>query len=162
MFKQFSLVCLALLLSFTFACANNNSNKTAAPDFTLQSIDGKMISLSDFKGKMVFLDFWATWCPPCRASIPAVKELHAKFAGREDIVIIGINVGESKETVINFVKQNNINYMTLLADKSVTSKYSISGIPRFIIIGKDGNILKNFTGYSQGMEAEWIKILETK
>jgi len=156
MFKKFLLVCLALVSLSAYAFA------TKAPDFTLQSIDGKTITLSDLKGKMVFLDFWASWCPPCRQSIPAVERLDAKFADRKDIVILGINVGDKKDTVVQFVKNNNISYTVLLSNDDVLAAYKINAIPRFMIIDKDGNILKSFSGYFNGIENEWIKALNGK
>jgi len=162
MFKKVLLFGLALLFVSMFACVSNVSKKAPAPNFTLQSIDGKTVSLSDFKGKMVFLDFWASWCPPCRMSIPAVEDLNAKFLDREDIVVIGINVGENKDAVASFAKQNNMSYLVLLSNDDVLSKYSITSIPRFVIIDKDGLIVGSWSGYSKDLEDEWIRILEGK
>ena len=145
----------------TAACSYTAPAKKA-PDFSLKSIDGKTVSLSDFRGKTVFLDFWATWCPPCRASIPAVKKLHDKHANAKNVAIIGINVGENKKTVEKFIQANEMHYTTLLSDDSIISQYSINSIPRFVIIDENGNILQVYNGYFQGLEKEWDAALSGK
>ncbi|MDR0485573.1 MAG: TlpA family protein disulfide reductase [Elusimicrobiota bacterium] len=131
-----------------------------APEFSLQDLDGKTVKLSDFKGKTVFIDFWAIWCPPCRESIPAVAELHKKTSNNPAIVVISINLGDKKSKILDFMKSRRLNYPILLDEKSAVARdYQISAIPSFIIIGKDGNLLKRYTGFFQGISREWEKTL---
>ncbi len=119
---------------------------TIAYDFELSDINGKKIKLSDFKDKVVILNFWATWCPPCRAEIPSFVELYKKYKN-EGLSIIGVAI-DNETKVKNFVKEFKINYPVLLADEITIQKYGgIRGIPTTFIIDKNGNIIKNYIGY---------------
>ena len=125
--------------------------------FHLQDLEGKPVSLSDYKGKVVFIDFWATWCPPCRASIPAVENLYEQYKDNEDFVVLGINLQEDKDTILKFMKKQKMNYPVLLSDKKVISNYKISSIPRFFIIDKNGEIYNKYVGFAPGVEELWQK-----
>jgi len=120
---------------------------TIAPDFTLQDINGNEVTLSDFKGKVVILNFWATWCPPCRKEIPVFIELYKKYKD-EGLVIIGISLDrEGKKVLIPFVKKFGINYPVLIGTQKVVDAYGgIRGIPTTFIIDKKGKIRKKHIG----------------
>jgi peroxiredoxin/outer membrane lipoprotein-sorting protein len=118
-----------------------------APDFSLQSLEGKTYKLSDLKGKVLLLDFWATWCPPCREELPIIEKLHKEFSGK-GLVVLGIN-DENKATVQQFVKQQKLTFTNLLdSGGAVARAYKVTAIPRVILIDKDGKIVKDITGYS--------------
>jgi peroxiredoxin len=118
-----------------------------APDFSLQSLDGKTYKLSDLKGKVLLLDFWATWCGPCREELPIIEKLHKEFSGK-GLVVLGIN-DEDKATVQQFVKQQKLTFTNLLdSGGAVARAYKVTAIPRVILIDKDGKIVKDITGYS--------------
>jgi peroxiredoxin len=125
-----------------------------APDFTLKDITGKTVSLAQFKGKTVFLDFWASWCPPCRRSIPEVEKLYEKVQG-QDVVVLGINVEGDADAARKFVASKGMKYPVLLGDEKVARDYHVNGIPSFFIVDKDGAIVKQYQGYQPDMEAEW-------
>ncbi|MDR3256960.1 MAG: TlpA family protein disulfide reductase [Endomicrobium sp.] len=132
-----------------------------APVFLLKDIDGNIFNLSDYKGKVVFLDFWTTWCPPCRAAIPAVKELHkTKTANYSNVVILGINIGEKQSIVEQFVKSNGITYNILLGDDKICGDYRVTGFPSFFIIDVTGEIVKRYVGYYPGLEEEWNSVID--
>jgi peroxiredoxin len=119
-----------------------------APDFALKSVDGKIVKLSDYKGKVVILDFWATWCGPCRKGIPDLIELKKEF-GKMGVEIIGISVDkkEDMEVVKSFVKDQKMNYPVVYADSKVSSDYGgIDSIPTSVIIDKKGNIISQYVG----------------
>lgn len=151
LYKKLLAVCFAV----TLAAVNVFAAK--APDFTLKDIGGNTVKLSDYKGKVVFLDFWASWCPPCRNSIPAIIALHKEFESNKDVVILGINVGERLDTVQEFMQKENMTYTILLGDNAVSRNYRVNGIPAFFIIDKEGNIVKNYSGYRSGIESDWSK-----
>lgn len=115
-----------------------------AADFTYPDIDGKEVSLSDFKGKVVLVDVWATWCGPCRGEIPHLKKLEQEMHGK-DVVFIGVSVDESKDKQkwIDFVKKEELQGVQLLASgwSKITKDYQIKGIPRFMVFDKNGNIV---------------------
>ncbi|NTW89222.1 MAG: TlpA family protein disulfide reductase, partial [Desulfobulbaceae bacterium] len=89
--------------------ANSTDATSKAPDFKLQTIDGKPLRLSDYKNKAVILNFWATWCPPCRAEIPDMIELQKKYSGKK-FSFIGVVVSDDLDKVQRFVKDKGINY----------------------------------------------------
>ena len=121
--------------------------KFEAPDFTLKNIDGKEVSLSDFKGKIVFINFWATWCGPCRHEVPAFVELQEEYG--DDLVILGISVDQGDLSVVpTFAKEYNINYEILYANAEVVAMYGgIRSIPTTYIVDRDGYIRDGRIGF---------------
>ncbi len=147
---------LFLFLLITISCVSLSCAEIST-DFTLNDLDGRQISLSDYKGKVVFIDFWATWCPPCRASIPEVERLYQEFANDEDVVILGINLQEDKDTITKFMKKQEMNYPVLLSDNKVVSNYQIRSIPAFFIIDRDGEVYNKYVGFAPGTQENWKK-----
>jgi thiol-disulfide isomerase/thioredoxin len=150
---------LFILLLFVAACVSLSCAEVSY-DFTLQDLEGKPISLSDYKGKIVFIDFWATWCPPCRLSIPYVEKLYEQYKDNEDFVVLGINLQEDKETITKFMKKQKMNYPILLSDKKVISNYKIASIPKFFLIDRNGEIYNKYVGFAPGVEELWQKDIE--
>jgi peroxiredoxin len=118
-----------------------------APDFTLPTVDGKQLKLSDYKGKVVIIDFWATWCPPCRKGIPDLIDLKKKYGAR-GFEVIGISLDtETKGQVPGFVKTNSMNYPVVYGDQNVTRLYGgIEAIPTSFVIDKQGKIIATYQG----------------
>jgi peroxiredoxin len=125
----------------------------AAPAFALENTEGKSVALADYKGKVVILNFWATWCPPCRREIPDFIELQKEY-GSKGLQIVGVSVDQEGWKVVKpFVAQNGINYPVLLYTEEVYNAYQqlISpqeqgAIPCTFIIGKDGAIRQHLVG----------------
>lgn len=110
------------------------------PDFTLSTLEGKSVKLSDLKGKPLWVNFWATWCPPCRAEMPEMKQKYAQFKDK-GLVILGVDMSEDPGTVKQFVKGNGYNWTFLLdSGGQVASQYYVTGIPTHLFIGTDGVI----------------------
>jgi peroxiredoxin/outer membrane lipoprotein-sorting protein len=130
-----------------------------APDFSLQSLDGKTYKLSDLKGKVVLIDFWATWCGPCKEELPFIEKLHKEFSGK-GLVVLGIN-DEDKATIQQFVNQQKLTFTNLLdSGAAVARAYKVNAIPRVILIDKDGKIVKDITGYSPENEKVLRELIE--
>jgi peroxiredoxin len=131
----------------TAAMDASEGNKLA-PDFALTSTEGKTIRLSDYRGKVVVLDFWATWCPPCRAEIPDFIKLYSKYK-QDGFQMLGVSLDEGGlKDVIPFMKQYGINYPIVLGTEEVVSAYGgIRGIPTTFVIDKNGYVRDAFEGY---------------
>ena len=129
-----------------------------APDFKLQDLDGNTVSLSDFQGKIVMLDFWATWCGPCRMTMPLLEELQQEHPN--DFTLLAINLGEPLDLVLPYVKRQGIRSRVLLDTKaSVGSSYGSSSIPMQVIIDQKGIIRLVWTGFYAGMKEDlWAEI----
>jgi cytochrome c biogenesis protein CcmG/thiol:disulfide interchange protein DsbE len=144
-----SLFLIIVFLSFTQLFAQrkieNQTSSNKAPDFTLEDLNGKKVKLSDFKGKVVIINFWATWCPPCKAEIPDFIELYKTYQ-KKGLVILGIAL-DNKEKVVKFVKDNGINYPVLMGNQEVSNLYGgISGIPTSFVVDRKGIIKNVFVG----------------
>ena len=127
------------------ACEANA--KPANLDFTMKDLDGKDVSLSSFKGKVILLNFWATWCGPCKAEIPGFVELQDKY--RKDLVVVGYDVDDTAEKARAFATEYKINYPVLLGlgREDVQDAYGpIWGIPASFLISKDGKVCKRHMG----------------
>lgn len=135
-----------------------------APDFTLKNTKGTSVSLESLRGKWVVLDFWATWCGPCKASMPHLKEYYEKYAGKFEVLgIAGSSKEEDWKTMVKDMKLpwiNVINPQNTTEKEDVLKLYSIEAFPTYIIIDKEGKIYKKFIGASRKLYDELDKILE--
>jgi thiol-disulfide isomerase/thioredoxin len=117
----------------------------AAPNFTLPNLNNKKINLSDYQGTKVFINFWASWCPPCRAEMPDLQTLNENY--KDEIVILAVNVGENKSTAANFMMQNELNFSVLLdKDKSTAQNYLVRGVPTSYLLDQNGVIINKVVG----------------
>jgi thiol-disulfide isomerase/thioredoxin len=119
-----------------------------AVTFSLQDLMGKTVSLESLQGKVVILDFWATWCGPCKEAMPVLQQLSDKYANK-GVVVIGVNQRESREKVKDFITSNKFTYQQLLdSDGKVGSDYGVEGIPTLVIIDQKGNQAMTHVGYT--------------
>lgn len=127
--------------------STSTSERKIAPDFSLKTLKGEIVNLSDFKGKVVIIDFWATSCPPCRAEIPHFIILYEKYRD-ESFQMLGVTLDKDKTSVEDFAKEYNINYPLLIPDEKVLKDYGpIIYIPTTFVISSDGYIYKKYVGY---------------
>ena len=128
-------------------------DRVPAPAWELKDLEGKGVKSSDFKGKVIILDFWATWCPPCRAELPSFIDLQKQY-GNDKLAMIGISVDQGGATVVKpFAQQNGLNYRILLADeKTVAAFGGIAAIPTTIVIDRDGLIASKHVGLTSERE----------
>lgn len=127
-----------------------------APDFTLQTTDDKQVKLADLKGSVVLLDYWATWCGPCRESLPHLQKIHEdKELTDKGLKVYAVNLREDKAKAKGYVDENKLTFPVLLDKEGETAKaYLVSGIPTTVVIGRDGKIAKAFIGFSDESEKE--------
>ena len=124
----------------------------------LDTTGSRNYKLEDFSGKPVFLDFWASWCPPCRASSPYVERLAEKYEGRA--YVIGINLDNSTSDALRFVREQESSILHLYgAGTDVASRFGVTGIPSFFILDPDGRIVFGRSGFRGNDYATWVQIL---
>ena len=114
---------------------------TPAPAWTLKDVNGKAVSLDQFRGKVVVLDFWATWCPPCRAEIPGYVQLQKKYA-KDGLAVVGVSLDQGGvEVVKQFIADHHVDYQIVMGDQKIVDAYGgVNAIPTTFIIDRQGNI----------------------
>ena len=171
-FKLIILVCVIAALSAIYILiqaqrvSDSPYNKplvvegSPAPDFTLRRLDGKMVSLSDYKGKVVFVNIWATWCGPCREEMPSMEKLYQELKGEAfEILAVSIDVSGAK-AVAPFMEEYKLSFPALL-DPGGTIKrlYSITGVPETFIVDKQGIIASKIIGPRDWAKPEVVRLL---
>lgn len=138
-------ICFYLVLS---SCQHNSIFDKKAPDFTLNDLAGSPYSLKDAKGKVVILDFWASWCPPCKMELPHFQALYDKYRDK-GLVVIGISVDRiSPAQIAAFTRANGMTYPVLVATQDVVDSYGgVRDLPTTFVISRKGRIIKKFVGY---------------
>jgi len=143
---------LVLLLSVMLYAShrfrrNQRGDGSMAPDFQLQTLDGNTLRLSDFRGKAVLLNFWASWCPPCREETPWFVDFQKQY-GPQGLQVVGISVDNSDpKEVREFARELGVNYPILLGDDQVADEYGgVEGLPTTVYIGRDGHITRFVEG----------------
>lgn len=116
-----------------------------ASDFTLENLSGKNVSLSDFQGKYVLLNFWAIWCPPCREEMPDFNRFYLE--NQDEFTVVGVEIGSRKADVEDYIQENSYSYPILLdPKKEIGTMYRVTAIPTTYILNKEGKILHFFRG----------------
>ena len=130
----------------TMVTASAPAQRRPAPDFTLPQLDGGDLRLSAYRGKVVLLDFWATWCDPCREEIPHFVELQQRYAS-SGLQIVGVSMDDSPDPVHPFYQQFHMNYPVVMGTAQTGALYGgILGLPITFLIGRDGRIYAKHTG----------------
>ncbi len=150
--KRALFVVLFLLL---FGCTHKSERTAdAAADFKLQDLNGKTVKLSELKGKAVLIDFWATWCPPCRDSIAGIEKLHKSYSGK-GLVVLGVSLDQGGwDDVKSFVTEQGITYIILKGTDDVMTKYHVRTIPMLVIVDRQGKIYKRYLGVGDDDQLE--------
>lgn len=131
----------------------------SAPDFTLSQLDAGAVSLSDLRGKVVIMEFWATWCGPCRFSMPSLDVVYKRFRDR-GVTVVLVNEGEPAPRVRQWAGTRFTAPILLDEDTQVGRLYHISSIPRLFIVNQDGQLVYEHSGYGGGLERNLTLILD--
>jgi peroxiredoxin len=125
-----------------------------APDFTLPTIDGKQVKLSDLRGKAVLVNFWATWCGPCKLEIPWFLDLQKQYGG-QGLVILGIAMDDNPDVVPKFAQEMKIDYPILIGNEKVAEQYGgVEGLPQTFYVDRTGKIVKKVAGIVSHSDVE--------
>lgn len=153
--NSFKLRLLLVIVTFVVVISGCKSNGLmAAPDFSVPLLDltksgdsvrGEKVSLSSYKGKPLVLNFWAPWCPPCKAEAPVLERVYKKYQSK--IAFLAIAIRDSDQNIEHFVKSNNLTFQIGIdPDAESTSKYGVNGLPETFFIDANGNIKRSFVG----------------
>ena len=159
---------MAIMLYIPSAQGGGLSESQVAPNFSLPNLSGKIVSLSDFRGSIVLVDFWATWCIPCRKTLPELSALDKKYRGH-GAVVLGLSVDNpdsfDNQYLINFIEKVGVTYPVLRADQPVIDTYlgkEQPAIPTLFILDKTGRIAKIIEGQPEGkLEAIVDQLIRT-
>jgi peroxiredoxin len=157
-FSKWGLLIAVLLLAGVLLISSNQGwcqGKRAAKDFTLKDLAMKKVSLNDFKGKVVLLNFFATWCPPCRMEIPELIKIYNKNK-EKGLVVLGVSLDSDgiPQGLTRFVRDMKIPYPVLLGNMELADNYQVSGVPTTIIINREGKTTNRFDGLVPGSHVE--------
>lgn len=157
-------VLFAILVSTAFASGQEKSAPRTAPDFDLKDLTGKQLRLSDYRGKVVLLDFWATWCAPCQTEVPRFVAFQNEY-GKNGFQVIGISMDDAPEPVRKFYTKFKMNYPVAMGTEKLADDYGgVLGLPLTFLIGRNGHIVKRYDGSADlnQMELDLKKLLEHK
>ena len=162
-FMNMSKFLLILLMSmWIVAPANAASIQGKAPNFTLKSNTGKNVKLSELRGQVILLNFWASWCGPCRQEMPLLEKLHKRYSAL-GFTVLGVNVEEDPRKAKTLLKDISVSFPILFdTSNKVSKEYNVSAMPSTVMIDRDGNMRYLHKGYKPGDEAQykkWVKQL---
>jgi len=163
--KLFTRSLQGLIMGVVISCASITPVGAAsvsgpAPDFTLKSLAGKNLKLSEMRGNVVLINFWASWCGPCRQEMPLLNSLHNKYEPL-GFTVIGVNVEEKTENARGFIKDTPVDFPILLDNRNQVSKlYKVVAMPTTVVVDRDGNMRFLHHGYVPGDELEYRKMVK--
>ena len=149
------LLSAAALLTCTAASAATLQPSAMAPDFTLRSMDGPNLRLNEQRGRVVMVNFWATWCGPCRQEMPHLNKLHDKYRDA-GFVLLGVNIDDNARAATDLAAKLGLRFPVLLdTDKSVSRLYDLGSMPATVLIDREGRVRHLHRGYREGYELSY-------
>ncbi len=146
---------------FTILRIQKFEEPLVAPDFTLKDLKGNQVTLKNFKGRVVFLNFWATWCPPCRREMPSMERLYKQLKDR-DFTMLAVDMQESEKPVKAFMSEFSLSFPALLdRNGDISSLYGIVGLPSTYIIDREGKIIGKAVGPRDWSSQESIRLFQS-
>jgi peroxiredoxin len=149
----------AVLLSAAAAASGSGAwaaiGPGASPDFTLRSLDGRNLRLHEQRGQVVMVNFWATWCGPCRQEMPHLNRLHEKYRA-SGFVLLGVNIDDDTRKAADLARSMGLKFPVLFdTDKAVTRRWDLGAMPSTVLIDRDGRVRHIHRGYRDGLEATY-------
>jgi thiol-disulfide isomerase/thioredoxin len=158
-------VCLGLAFLF-FHCAKEEKGPALAPEFSLMTLTGEEMSLAKNKGKILLIDFWATWCGPCRESIPHLVYLHKTYR-EQGLEVVGLSMDKGDpKAVDHFSKSLDIPYPIAIAPEEIARAYGVNGLPTTVLIDREGKIREKIVGFNTAIakkiESRVVELISEK
>lgn len=159
----FKHVFAALLLAITLPAHSLNAEEQA-PVVPLQQLEnnvaGKTTSIADYKGKLIYLDFWASWCGPCRKEMPVLQTFHIKY-NTLGVLVWGVNVEQENQAGKDFLVDLNLSFPIFFdSSNTISASYKIEAMPTTVIVGRSGKVRYIFRGYKDGYEQKYAKAIK--
>jgi len=153
--KKFVLGALFTVLAAT-SLASSDMVGQAAPDFVLKSSSGENLRLSEYRGDVVMINFWATWCGPCRQEMPLLDGLYAKYQ-RVGFTLLGVNIDDDSRRAVKMIEELGVNFPVLFDEsKSVSKLYKVEAMPVTVLVDKEGIVRHVHHGYKPGYEDKYL------
>lgn len=153
--KKFVLGALFTVLAAT-SLASSDMVGQAAPDFALKSSSGENLRLSEYRGDVVMINFWATWCGPCRQEMPLLDDLYAKYQ-RVGFTLLGVNIDDDSRRAVKMIEELGVNFPVLFDEsKSVSKLYKVEAMPVTVLVDKEGIVRHVHHGYKPGYEDKYL------
>jgi thiol-disulfide isomerase/thioredoxin len=139
----------------TYIAEPERARLVYAPPFSVTTLTGDTVRLDEYHGKVVLLDFWATWCPPCVSATPGLVALHRKFAERS-FVMIGISADHGEKPLRSYIEKNSLTWPQHLDDNTLAAMYGVTGFPTYVLIDHEGAVRARKAGWSQDID-QWLE-----
>lgn len=153
--KNLTLGLLVTVFAAT-ALASSDLEGKAAPDFALKSSTGENLRLSEFRGDVVMINFWATWCGPCRQEMPLLDELYARYE-RVGFNLLGVNIDDDSRRAMQMIEELGVDFPVLFdAKKEVSKLYEVDAMPVTVLVDREGNVRHVHHGYKPGYEEKYL------
>lgn len=152
---------VAVFVLMTNVSSAGTPENSPAPDFVLKSRSGTNVRLSELRGQVVMINFWATWCGPCRQEMPLLEMLYQRYR-KLGFTLLGVNVEESPSPAAGFLRDVEVSFPVLFDSDNVVSRlYEVSGMPSTVLIDRDGRVRFAHTGYVPGDETKYSRMVRT-
>lgn len=156
-----SLLLLVLPLGLASAAGGSLTAGAPAPEFQLQSLAGGNVNLSDYRGQVVVLNFWASWCGPCRKEMPILEQVHKQYKAK-GMTLVGVNVEPEAADALKFLKSMPVSFPILFdRDSTVSKQYQVQGMPNTVILDRAGKVRYVHRGYQPGVENTYLDEIRT-
>ena len=150
------LVAVALTAFAATSLASSGLVGNKAPDFALKSSTGENLRLSEYRGEVVMINFWATWCGPCRQEMPLLDDLYNRYE-RVGFQLLGVNIDDNSQRAIDMMRELGVNFPVLFdASKDVSKLYEVNAMPVTVILDREGNVRHVHQGYKPGYEEKYL------
>lgn len=140
--------------------SNNNYNKIITENFTVADQSGKTISTADLKGKVVFINFWASWCPPCRAEFPSIQKFYDQYKNNQDVVFLTVNLDDQTSLGENYLKKENYTIPFLVPAGNIPTAYFNGSLPTTVVLDKTGKIRLHHAGMADYSKSSFYKEID--
>ncbi len=157
--RKFVQIAIVMLFAVPYT-AQGVSSTEAAPDFTLKSLNGENLRLEEYRGQVVLINFWASWCGPCRQEMPVLDRIHQRYE-ETGFSVLGVNVEEDSVAARKVAEKSEVTFPVLLDNEQLVSRlYDLKAMPSTVVVDRDGNVRYVHKGYKPGDESKYVEVVK--